>query len=64
MKNLLLIIFSVLASAASFAQNVPPPIQHRGGAPPPGLPVDQYVIGLFIIGMAIAFKYKKSILKN
>jgi len=37
-----------------------PPSPRRGPGPPPGLPVDQYLIGLFILGLLliIFFKHK------
>jgi len=64
MKNLLSYIMTAFVSVATFAQNVPPPVQYSRNAPPPGLAVDQYVFGLFLIGIIIAYKYKKSILNN
>ena len=63
MKNLLLVIFTVFISATSYAQNVPPPSQYRGGPPPPGLPIDQHLIILFFIGVIIAFVYNRKLVK-
>jgi hypothetical protein len=64
MKKLLLLILTVLVSVASFAQNVPPPNLNRGPGPPPGLPVDQYLIGLFAVGIIIAFAFHKRLSRN
>jgi len=64
MKKILLIL-SFLLSNSLFAGHNHPPTPVRGSAPPPGLPVDQYLIALFIVAvlLMIIFKNKLSFQK-
>ena len=64
MKKLLFLMLTVLISVASIAQNVPPPTLNRGPGVPPGMPVNQYLIGLFAVGIIIAFAFHKRLSKN
>jgi len=63
MKKVLFVLAFLASNFAMIAgghgQNPPTPI--RGSGPPPGLPVDQYLVGLFVVGMLIVlFKQRKS----
>ncbi len=55
--------FLLLGSTSAFAGNNPPP---PGGAPtPPGLPINQYEIILFLIGILMIFIFQKKVaIKN
>jgi hypothetical protein len=51
--------FIILAWPAIInAKTIHPPQPLRGPAPPPGLPIDQYLFLLFIFGIVLIFIHK------
>jgi len=60
--NKFLIIFSVFIPFLVEA-NVKKPPPPGGPPPPPGLPIDQYELLLFIIGVVLILAYRKKIKK-
>jgi len=63
MKKFILIIAFLTEMVSVYAQNRVPPTPVRGGAPPPGLPIDQYLIILFVVGIVLVLKYKNNFVK-
>ncbi len=53
------------AQMSAYAGGIPPAPGRRGGPPPPpGLPVDQYLIILFILGVLLYIVYNKKTIKE
>jgi hypothetical protein len=42
-----------------FAQKTPPPPKPNGGTPPVGLPIDDYIILLFLLGVVLGIYFLK-----
>ena len=58
----ILLSLSLLIGFQVFAGNTPPP---PGPPPPPGLPINQYEIILFLIGILMIFIFQKKVaIKN
>ncbi len=57
MKKLFILLY--LVPLLGFAKETPPP--PGGPPPPPGLPINQYEIILFLIGILMIFIFQKKV---
>jgi len=57
MKNFLSLLALTLPIVTLSAGGKNPPAPLRGPGPPPGLPIDEYLIILFLLGVFIFYKF-------